>query len=154
MTSLLIGAGVLGAIVGSFLNVVAWRLPRGESLVKPGSRCPSCETPIRPYDNVPVLSWLVLRGHCRSCKARISARYPLVELATGVLCAAIVATHRDDPAQAVLGVTLVLFLVPIVIIDLERQIIPNALTAPAAALAVVLGLALDIDFVPEQLISG
>jgi leader peptidase (prepilin peptidase)/N-methyltransferase len=150
----IIPAAVLGAIVGSFLNVVAWRLPRGESLVKPGSRCPSCETPIRPYDNVPVLSWLALRGRCRSCKASIPVRYPLVELATGVLCAAIVATHWDDPTQAVLGVTLVLFLVPIVMIDLERQIIPNALTGPAAVLAVLLGLALDSGFVPEQLIAG
>jgi leader peptidase (prepilin peptidase)/N-methyltransferase len=79
-----------GAIIGSFLNVVAYRLPRGESLSRPGSRCPSCETPIRPYDNVPVLSWLVLRGRCRACGARISARYPIVEAVTGLLCAAVV----------------------------------------------------------------
>ncbi|MGZ4639665.1 MAG: prepilin peptidase, partial [Actinomycetes bacterium] len=68
-----------GLIVGSFLNVVAWRLPRGESLAHPPSHCPSCDTPIKPYDNVPVLSWLLLRGRCRACGAPISARYPLVE---------------------------------------------------------------------------
>src|SRR4051812_50201120 len=79
MTALLIGAGVLGAVVGSFLNVVAWRLPRGESLVRPASRCPQCETPIRPWHNVPVLAWLMLRGRCADCGTRIPARYPLVE---------------------------------------------------------------------------
>ena len=80
-------AAVVGAIVGSFLNVVAYRLPRGESLSHPPSRCPQCGTPIKPYDNVPVLSWLVLRGRCRACGAPISARYPLVEAVTGLLCA-------------------------------------------------------------------
>ena len=73
----------LGAIIGSFLNVVAYRLPRGESLLHPRSRCPQCETPIKPYDNVPVLGWLWLRGRCRACGAPISARYPLVEAVTG-----------------------------------------------------------------------
>ena len=76
-------AGVIGAIFGSFLNVVAYRLPRGESLSHPRSRCPQCETPIKPYDNVPVLSWLALRGKCRACGARISVRYPLVEARHG-----------------------------------------------------------------------
>ena len=67
-------AGAFGLIIGSFLNVVAYRLPRGESLVFPASHCPSCDTPIKPYDNVPVLSWLVLRGRCRSCHRRRSRR--------------------------------------------------------------------------------
>ncbi len=75
--------GVLGLLVGSFLNVVIYRLPRGESLVRPASRCPECETPIKPYDNIPVVSWLFLRGRCRNCGATISARYPLVEGLTG-----------------------------------------------------------------------
>src|SRR5271165_1871433 len=79
-------AGLMGAIVGSFLNVVAYRLPRKESLVKPGSRCPGCGTPVKPYDNIPVLSWLLLHGHCRSCGQSISVRYPLVEGLTGALC--------------------------------------------------------------------
>src|SRR5919204_5363816 len=87
-----------GAAIGSFLNVVAYRLPRGESLVAPGSRCPGCETPIRPWDNVPLLSWIFLRGRCRNCSQRISPRYPLVELTTAVLFAALAVTHglTDD----------------------------------------------------------
>ena len=72
-------AGVLGAIMGSFLNVVTYRLPRHESLVTPASHCPRCATPVKPYDNIPILSWLLLRGHCRSCAAPISPRYPPIE---------------------------------------------------------------------------
>lgn len=81
-------AGLLGLAVGSFLNVVIYRVPRGESLSRPRSRCPGCQTPIRWYDNVPVASWLLLRGRCRACAARISVQYPLVELATGAAFAA------------------------------------------------------------------
>src|SRR5205085_2080184 len=81
-----------GLIIGSFLNVVAYRLPRGESLVSPPSHCPGCDTPIRPWDNLPVVSWLLLRGRCRHCSARISPRYPLIELITaGVFGAAALA---------------------------------------------------------------
>src|SRR5919107_2855328 len=83
-------AAPFGLLIGSFLNVVAYRLPRGESLVKPRSRCTSCGEEVRSYDNVPVLSWLSLRGRCRHCKTRISARYPAVELVTAVVFAAIV----------------------------------------------------------------
>src|SRR3954464_11127985 len=83
-------AAILGAIIGSFLNVVAYRLPRHESLLHPGSRCPSCETPIQPYDNVPVLGWLWLRGRCRASGAKISWHYPAIEALTGLLCAAVV----------------------------------------------------------------
>src|SRR5687767_5784798 len=84
-----IAAGVFGLVLGSFFNVVIHRLPRGQSLVTPGSRCPACGAEIKPYDNVPVVSWLVLRGRCRSCRAPISARYPLVETLTGALFAAV-----------------------------------------------------------------
>ena len=76
---------VFGLLIGSFLNVVAWRVPRAESIVTPGSRCPACGADIRPIDNVPVVSWLFLRGRCRDCGAGISVRYPLVELATGIV---------------------------------------------------------------------
>jgi len=85
MPIVLVGIGLLGLAVGSFLNVVIWRVPNDLSVVSPRSFCPTCERPIREYDNIPVVSWLVLRGRCRSCKARISLRYPLVEIATGVL---------------------------------------------------------------------
>lgn len=146
-------AAVMGAIIGSFLNVVAYRLPRHESLATPGSRCPSCETPIKAYDNVPILGWLWLRGRCRSCAAPISARYPLVEAATALLCAGVVLADGTSPAAA-LGLVLVLILVPIALIDLDRQLIPDVITAPAAIVAVVLGLALDPSGEPERLIAG
>ena len=146
-------AGVLGLLVGSFLNVVVWRLPRGESLLRPRSRCPQCGTPIKPYDNVPVLSWLLLRGRCGNCGAPISARYPLVEAVTGALFAAVV-LGRSGTLDVVLGLLLVTALVPITLIDLDQRLIPNAITLPAAVAALVAGVALDISFVPEQLIAG
>ena len=89
-------AALMGLLIGSFLNVVIWRLPRGESLVRPGSACPACGTPVRPYDNVPVLSWLLLRGRCRDCGEGISARYPLVEALTAVLLALVVLKEGAD----------------------------------------------------------
>jgi leader peptidase (prepilin peptidase)/N-methyltransferase len=153
MLVVVLALGLAGLLIGSFLNVVAWRLPRGESLVHPGSACPACRTPITPYDNVPVLSWLVLRGRCRHCGARISGRYPAVELATAALYVA-VALARDGVLDIVLGVLLVTALVPIVLIDLDRRIIPNAITLPAAVAAIVAGVILDVGFVPEQLIAG
>src|SRR4051794_31514661 len=81
--------GVLGLFIGSFLNVVIYRVPAGLSIVSPGSACPRCGSPIKPYDNVPVVSWLLLRGKCRNCSSPISARYPLVELGTGLAFAAV-----------------------------------------------------------------
>jgi len=146
-------AFVLGLLIGSFLNVVAYRLPRGESLAAPPSHCPSCDTPIRWFDNVPVLGWLVLRGRCRSCGERISWRYPAVELSTGALFGLVAAT-QDESIRIVLGLLLVTTLVPITLIDLDTRRIPNAITLPAALAALAVGLALDIGFVPEQLIAG
>ncbi len=147
-------AAAFGLVIGSFLNVVAHRLPGRMSLSMPASHCPSCETPIKPYDNIPVLSWLILRGRCRTCSTHISARYPLVEACTAVLFAAVVAVHRADTAALVLGLVLVAFLVPIALIDLDHRIIPNRLTLPAAVLAVVLGTALDPGGQVERLIAG
>lgn len=146
-------AGVLGAVFGSFLNVVAYRLPRRESLVRPASRCPACETPIRPYDNIPVLSWLFLRGRCRSCSAPISARYPLVEALTAALCVGAVLAG-GGAAKVALHVVLILLLVPIALIDLEHRVIPNKLTALGAILALALGLGLDPSGEPQRLIAG
>ena len=99
-------AGVFGATVGSFLNVVAYRLPRRESLVRPGSRCPGCATAIKPYDNLPVVGWLLLRGRCRTCAMSISPRYPLVEGITAALAVAVVLT-KHSAAEIVLGLVLV-----------------------------------------------
>ncbi len=146
-------AGVLGAIVGSFLNVVTYRLPRRESLITPASHCPNCGEPVKPYDNIPVLSWLLLRGRCRSCNIHISARYPLVEAAAALLCIGAVLTH-ETAAEIALSVTLVLLLVPAALIDLEHRIIPNRLTATGAVLAVILGTALDPSGEPGRLIAG
>jgi leader peptidase (prepilin peptidase)/N-methyltransferase len=146
-------AGVLGAIVGSFLNVVVYRLPRHESLVAPASHCPKCGTPVKPYDNIPILSWLLLRGHCRSCAAPISPRYPLVEALTAALCVGAVLAHESAIGIAT-SLVIVLLVVPVALIDLEHRIIPNKLTALGAALALILGLALDPSGEPERLISG
>ena len=146
-------AAVLGAILGSFLNVVAYRLPRGESLSRPRSRCPRCETPIRPYDNVPVLSWLVLRGRCRSCRGAIPWRYPLVEAVTGLLCAAVVLAMGADE-DALLPLALVLLLVPVTLIDLDHRIIPNRLMLIGAVLAPALVLLTEPGLIVEHLIAG
>lgn len=142
-----------GLAIGSFLNVVAHRLPRGESLISPPSHCPKCDTPIRWYDNLPVLGWLLLRGRCRSCGESISWRYPAVELATGLLFGLVAAT-QDETIRIVLGLLLVTTLVPVTLIDLDTRRIPNAITLPSAIAALAAGLALDIDVVPEQLIAG
>src|ERR1700754_90613 len=147
-------AALFGLLIGSFLNVVAWRLPRGESLVKPRSKCPGCGTQLKAYDNVPVFSWLVLRGRCRGCGEKISARYPVVEAVTALLYAGVVAAEYDDALKCGLGLAMVTFLVPIAVIDLDLKRIPNALTGPAAIVAVAAGAILDPSFLPEQLIAG
>ncbi|MDX6702491.1 MAG: leader peptidase (prepilin peptidase) / N-methyltransferase [Baekduia sp.] len=154
MAPALAPAALFGLLIGSFLNVVAWRLPRGESLVRPRSRCPGCATQLKPYDNVPVVSWLVLRGRCRGCGERISARYPVVEAITAALYVAVVAAKWGDVLQTTLGLVLVTFLVPIAVIDFDLKVIPNKLTGPAAVLAVALGAVLEPSYLPEQLIAG
>src|SRR3954451_16363100 len=139
MASSIILIGLLGAVVGSFLNVVIHRLPRGESLVSPRSRCTHCGRPLGVRDNVPLLSWLLLRGRCRSCGTAIAPRYPLVEAATALLMALVAVVHLRDVTQLVLGLVLVAFLVPITLIDLEHQRIPNKLSLPLAGVGLVLG---------------
>jgi leader peptidase (prepilin peptidase) / N-methyltransferase len=146
-------AAILGAIVGSFLNVVAYRLPRKESLLHPGSRCPSCETPIKPYDNVPVLGWLWLRGRCRACGAKVSWRYPLVEAVTGLLWAAVVLRYGAD-SDVWLPLVFVTLLVPVTLIDLDFHIIPNVLMLIGAVAAVVLVVATQSDDLVQHLIAA
>jgi leader peptidase (prepilin peptidase)/N-methyltransferase len=146
-------AGVFGAIVGSFLNVVVYRLPRHESIVTPASHCPGCGAPVKAYDNIPVLSWLLLRGHCRACGVPISVRYPLVEFLTAALCVGAVLAG-EGTAHIGLGIGLILLVVPIALIDLETRLIPNRLTLPGAVLALALGLALDPSGEPGRLIAG
>jgi len=146
-------AAVAGLIAGSFFNVVIARLPRHESLVRPGSRCPHCGHAVRPYDNVPVLSWLILRGRCRDCGEPISARYPLVELLTGALFAAVVIDSGAD-RHVWLGLALVCVLVPVAFIDLDHRIIPNAILLPGAVAAVAIVAATEPSKLPQHLIAG
>ena len=135
-------AVVLGLAVGSFLNVVVWRVPRGGSIVSPPSACPACGHRIRPWDNVPVVSWLLLRGRCRDCRAPISARYPLVEAGTAALFG-LTAWHFDDllpalPAYLVLAAAAV----ALALIDLDVHRLPNVIVLPLyPVLAVLLALA-------------
>ena len=130
-------AGVLGLLVGSFLNVVIHRLPLGESVVSPPSRCPSCGTGIRPIDNVPVLSWLFLGGRCRSCRTRISVRYPLVELTNAILWVLVL---RAAPSwgDAATGAFLVSSCVALLAIDYDHQLLPDWITLPGIAVGIAL----------------
>lgn len=138
MLGLLIGfCALLGLMVGSFLNVVIYRVPRDESIVSPRSACPACGAAIRERDNIPVLSWLVLRGRCRDCRAPISARYPLVELACGGLFAGTAARFGfawDLPAYLVLFAGLL----ALSCIDVERMILPKKIVYPLTVLVAAL----------------
>jgi leader peptidase (prepilin peptidase) / N-methyltransferase len=121
---------LLGLVVGSFMTVVIARVPVGESIVRPRSRCPMCGAEIRNRDNVPVIGWLLLRGRCRDCHARIPVRYPLVELSTAVLVLGAYLSY-DDPWIVVAVGALLALLPAISVIDIERRVIPNAITYPA-----------------------
>ena len=129
-------AFALGLIVGSYLNVVIHRLPRGVSTVLPVSRCPSCETPIRARDNVPLLSFLLLRGKCRTCGARIGWRYPMVELATGILFAACV-LHFGPTWSALVAALFGCCMIALALIDLEHYILPDRITLPGIAVGLL-----------------
>jgi leader peptidase (prepilin peptidase)/N-methyltransferase len=157
-------AAVLGLLLGSFLNVVVYRVPIGKSIVSPPSACPNCDHEIKPYDNIPVLSWLALRGKCRNCAAPISARYPLVELATsasfalvalGFAPACFAATTSAGAVSAVLVMVSFLYLAAITIalalIDLDVHKLPNMIVIPAYAVGAALFSAASIlsgDFGP------
>jgi leader peptidase (prepilin peptidase)/N-methyltransferase len=143
----------LGLVIGSFLNVLAYRLPRGESLVWPGSHCPSCDAPIKPYDNIPLLSWLVLRGRCRSCAESISARYPLTELATALAFAVVVLVRGLDAGLA-LELPFAAMLIVVAAIDLEHRIVPNKILLPAAIYAAVLSPLVRPEDLLELAIAG
>ena len=130
-------AGVLGVLVGSFLNVVAHRVPLGLSVVRPASRCPGCGHEVRRRDNVPVLSWVLLRGRCRDCAAPISVRYPLVELATGALFA-LVTAHVGVTWALPAYLYLAGIAVPLTLIDVDVHRLPDAIVLPSYAVALVL----------------
>lgn len=143
--------GAFGSVIGSFLNVVIYRVPLGRSLVRPASACGSCGHAIRWYDNIPLFSWLALRGRCRDCRAPISARYPLIEVATAIAFAAVALRFLPDvlaaeglPAVASAAVVLVAFLylaaisISLASIDIETMRLPNAIVLPAYAVGAVL----------------
>ena len=140
-------------MVGSFLNVVIHRLPRGESLVHPRSRCPSCETQIAGYDNIPVVSWLLLRGRCRHCGARISARYPAVELITALVFAAVVLVRGFDD-DLIIELPFVAALIALAGIDLDHKLLPNKIVYPLAIWGIVAVLIADRGDFVEHLVAG
>jgi len=129
----------LGLIVGSFANVCVHRLPRGQSVVTPRSRCPHCDAEIRAWDNVPVVSWLVLLGRCRRCRTPISLRYPAVEAVNGAMYAALAAIHGPSP-RTVAAMAFVTALLVLALIDLEHQILPNVITLPGVAIGIAASL--------------
>jgi len=136
--------GLLGLLFGSFANVLVYRLPRGESVVFPGSHCPSCDHNIAWFDNIPVLSWLWLRGHCRHCKADIAIRYPLLEAGMGLMWA-LLAWHFPFGPELAMALVLSFLLWVLTWIDLETGLLPNALTFPGIALGLLFaGLSGDI----------
>jgi leader peptidase (prepilin peptidase)/N-methyltransferase len=146
-------AALLGALIGSFLNVVIHRLPLGESLVSPGSHCPSCGAPVRAFDNVPVLSWLLLRGRCRSCGVGISPRYPVVELLTAAAFAAVVAVRGYDDGLW-LELPFVACLIALAGIDLDHKLLPNKIVYPMAVYGFAAAALVDTGDFPEHLIAG
>lgn len=137
MTPVLVVFGLLGLAVGSFLNVVIERVPRDESLLWPASRCPRCLTPIKPWHNVPVLGWLVLRGRCAGCRGRISPRYPLVELATAVLFVAVTARFGPTPVLPAY-LYLAAISVALAVIDFDVRRLPNVIVLPSYLVGAVL----------------
>ena len=146
MLALCVLTAALGLVVGSFLNVVIWRVPRGESVVRPASHCPSCGAAVRPRDNVPVVSWLLLRGRCRDCDQRISGRYPAVEVATAVVFVVLTVRIGFDaalPAFLYLGA----IGVALTMIDLDVKRLPDAIVLPSylVSLALLTGAALFED---------
>lgn len=142
---LLIVAGLIGLCIGSFLNVVIYRLPLGQSLVSPGSRCTKCGYELRWYDNVPVLSWVSLGGRCRQCRASITAQYPIVEVVTALLFLLVAWLTPVGPLM-VSRLILVSILVALFGIDLEHQILPNVITLPGIAVGLMFSLIVPPGF--------
>ena len=130
---------LLGLVVDSFLNVVIHRVPAGASVVWPASRCPGCEEPILARDNVPLISYALLRGRCRHCAKPISERYPLLEGLTGALFG-VAALRFEGAGQLTLSLTLVAVLVALAVTDLEHRLLPNAIVGPASLAGLVLAL--------------
>ncbi|HET7417733.1 MAG TPA: prepilin peptidase [Solirubrobacterales bacterium] len=154
MAPALIVALLGGLVIGSFVTVVGHRVPRGESILGPRSRCTTCGAQIAAYDNIPVFSWVVLRGRSRCCDDRISARYPLTELALGGLYLATVAVLWGDVTEVLLGLVFVTTLLAITLTDLDRRVIPNKVLLVAAAAGIAIVAVGDPASFPERLIAA
>jgi len=147
------GVGALGLVFGSFLNVCIHRLPLGLSLVLPGSACPKCGKPVRFYDNVPVLSWLILRGRCRNCSAWITPRYLVVELLTGALFLSCYARLGLSPA----GLKCAIFgflLLGLIFTDAETHLLPDKMTLPGLAIGLIFSLFVPVNDLLSQILPG
>jgi leader peptidase (prepilin peptidase) / N-methyltransferase len=144
---------LLGLAFGSFLNVCIYRLPKGLSVVWPASKCPRCDTPIKVYDNVPVIGWLLLRGRCRQCRARISPRYLAVELMVGLLF--VVCYWKFGLTLAALKCCVLGFLlIGLIFTDAETKLLPDKLTLTGLALGLVFSLLVPLDDLASQLLAG
>ena len=154
MAAEIVFMALLGLIAGSFLSVVAHRVPLGESIVAPRSRCPSCGTQIAAYDNVPLFSYLALRGRCRHCDAKVPATYPLLEAGLAAVFVAILLRYSDDGSEIALGACLAATLATITLTDLEHRVIPNKVLIVAALVAVGLLVAGDRDALAEHAIAA
>ncbi len=144
---------VLGLAFGSFLNVCIYRLPLGLSVVSPRSSCPGCQQPIRNYDNIPVLSWLILGGRCRNCKIQISPRYLVVELLTGAIFLACYA-HFGETLATLKYCALGFLLLGLIFTDAETQLLPDKMTLPGLALGLVFSLVVPVNDLASQLLPG
>lgn len=145
-------AAVLGAVIGSFLTVVAERVPDRKSIVRPGSACPTCGRALRWRENVPIVSWLALGGRCAACGERIGVRYPLLEAGTAAVFAAVVAVRGVDGWLAV-ELPLAAVVVVLAVIDVERRVVPNPIVLVAAVYGVVAIAAVDLGALPEHLVA-
>ena len=147
-------AFVLGLAAGSFATAVAHRVPRGVSIAWSRSQCPACGTQIAARDNVPVFSWLLLRGRARCCGAAISPRYPLTELAVAALFVAAALVHRDDPAVVAIDMVFVTMLAVVTLTDLERRIIPNVVLFAGSVLCLAIAIPTDPSGLAERAIAA
>jgi leader peptidase (prepilin peptidase) / N-methyltransferase len=143
-----------GLMLGSFVTVVGYRVPRGESILGPRSRCTTCGAQIAAYDNIPVFSWLMLRGRSRCCGDRISARYPMTELTLGALYLATVAVLWGSATEILLGLVFVTTLLAVTLTDLERRVIPNKILLVAALVGVAITAVGDPASLAERLIAA
>lgn len=143
---------IIGLAFGSFANVLIYRLPRDESLISPASRCPKCNRPIKPWENIPVLSWILLFGKCKGCKEPISLRYPLIELASGAITVFSFAYFGINYAGFAYTI-LFTALIALIIIDLEHWLLPFAITVPTAIIGILGSVLFDLHSLADSLLG-